>query len=339
MSRKAHGKSPALNLSNNAARHNPREKPSQSGAWCWQQKSARRLIRERMNGDSKTVYVLSVYDALTEIASDESSEIFKTSHPYLAEKAGCGISQLKIALAELVEAGLVLIDTPIMRGPCTFTLVSLKDEAPVSHNTASDSRNTANVSHKPNLSAVATVEENQKKGLEEKQKNEDAAIVEAWNKTTLTKCQNLANGRISNLKARLENDFWRENWRQGLEIIAASPFCRGENDRGWVADIDWFIRSDDAVTKALEGKYDAKTKAVRTSSIPDFQVWHPIIDSLCREMNEREVDVSEASLQLKRALEHSKPAVILNYIAALCGQVPDAWRELIESLPGEGSKQ
>jgi len=148
-----------------------RRRPKDTGPWCWQQKKARRLIRERMNGDSKTVYVLSVYDALSEIASDESSETFKTSHPYLAAKAGCGVSQLKLALEELIEAALVLIETPKLRGPCTFTLLAITEEDSVSRNATNDSRNTANVSHKANLSVMATVEERSEKRSEEKKKH------------------------------------------------------------------------------------------------------------------------------------------------------------------------
>jgi len=37
-------------------------------------------------------------------------------------------------------------------------------------------------------------------------------------------------------------------------MIPDSPFLLGENDRGWRADIDWFLRPD-SVTRILEGKY------------------------------------------------------------------------------------
>lgn len=83
-------------------------------------------------------------------------------------------------------------------------------------------------------------------------------VVEAWNKTKLTKCSKLTSKRQTHLKARLKDTYWRENWKGALAIIASSPFCCGQNDRGWIADIDWFIRSDEALVKALEGKYSAK---------------------------------------------------------------------------------
>lgn len=83
-------------------------------------------------------------------------------------------------------------------------------------------------------------------------------VIEEWNKTKLTKCSKLTSKRQTHLKARLKDPHWRESWRKALGIICTSPFCCGQNDRGWIADIDWFIRSDEALVKALEGKYSTK---------------------------------------------------------------------------------
>lgn len=44
-------------------------------------------------------------------------------------------------------------------------------------------------------------------------------------------------------------------WRQVIERIAASSFCRGENNRGWRADFAFLVRAETHV-KVLEGKYD-----------------------------------------------------------------------------------
>jgi hypothetical protein len=46
-------------------------------------------------------------------------------------------------------------------------------------------------------------------------------------------------------------------WRIILGRINGSPFCLGQNDRGWKADVEFFLRPDTA-TKVLEGKYDPK---------------------------------------------------------------------------------
>ena len=52
--------------------------------YCWQSKEARRAIRERMNGHESTSATLSLYDALTEIASNEGVESFKAGQRTLS---------------------------------------------------------------------------------------------------------------------------------------------------------------------------------------------------------------------------------------------------------------
>lgn len=53
-----------------------------------------------------------------------------------------------------------------------------------------------------------------------------------------------------------------DGWRAVLERIARSPFCRGENDRGWVAGPDFLLRQATA-RKALEGAYDGASRERR----------------------------------------------------------------------------
>lgn len=48
-------------------------------------------------------------------------------------------------------------------------------------------------------------------------------------------------------------------WRQVIERIAASPFCRGENQRGWRADFAFLVRAETHL-KVLEGKYDDRAQ-------------------------------------------------------------------------------
>ena len=45
--------------------------------------------------------------------------------------------------------------------------------------------------------------------------------------------------------------------------IQASAFCRGDNERGWVADFAWVIGSPDVAVKVLEGKYDNRPRRER----------------------------------------------------------------------------
>ena len=63
--------------------------------------------------------------------------------------------------------------------------------------------------------------------------------------------------RAAALKARIQERWQRDPlgaWNRYLAAIAASPFLRGESERGWKADFDWAIRPDSPV-RIAEGKY------------------------------------------------------------------------------------
>jgi hypothetical protein len=78
----------------------------------------------------------------------------------------------------------------------------------------------------------------------------------AWNaKVVLTPCRKMTNSRKKALRTRLADPTWASSWRDALNRAATSPFCRGENDRRWKANVEWFLRPD-TVTRILEGQYD-----------------------------------------------------------------------------------
>lgn len=60
--------------------------------------------------------------------------------------------------------------------------------------------------------------------------------------------------RKSAISARLR-DYDIDVWREACQKLAASSFCRGENDKGWKADFD-FLCSPKGFNKILEGRYD-----------------------------------------------------------------------------------
>ena len=84
------------------------------------------------------------------------------------------------------------------------------------------------------------------------------ALVEAWNRLAqaekLPKVRALTTKRHRALAARLRNPEWRTGWREAVDKIRECPFLLGENDRGWRADFDWFLRPD-TVIRILEGQY------------------------------------------------------------------------------------
>jgi hypothetical protein len=138
-----------------------------------------------MNGVPQCAHVLSVYDALTEIASDKGGvNEFVASHPYIAAMAGCSIPTLKRALDELKAAGLTVVYTPKLRGQCTFSLlaveenISLEPDSPAPNSIALIEPSLAptepTLAPAPKSFGGATVEEREKK-TEKNIKNHPAA--------------------------------------------------------------------------------------------------------------------------------------------------------------------
>ncbi len=72
----------------------------------------------------------------------------------------------------------------------------------------------------------------------------------------LSPVRRLSADRHAKLKRRLA-EHGLPGWREALVKIRGSPFCRGENDRGWTAGID-FMLSETSFLKLLEGNYDAR---------------------------------------------------------------------------------
>jgi len=88
-----------------------------------------------------------------------------------------------------------------------------------------------------------------------------------WNGTPgLRKVRDMTKGRTTALRARMAESFFVDNWRAAIAGISKSKFCTGENDRGWVATVDWFLRPDVAA-KIIEGSYENKTRSGKSSDI------------------------------------------------------------------------
>jgi hypothetical protein len=66
--------------------------------------------------------------------------------------------------------------------------------------------------------------------------------------------------RLRTAAARLREEPDLEKWRTGFRKVAASPFCRGQNERGWRATLD-FVLKPGCLIKVLEGAYDDAREA------------------------------------------------------------------------------
>lgn len=61
----------------------------------------------------------------------------------------------------------------------------------------------------------------------------------------------------------------RAYWVGVIQRVNKSAFCKGANDRKWIASIDFLVRPDSAA-KVLEGKYDGKEAALKKKE-PKFE--------------------------------------------------------------------
>lgn len=89
-----------------------------------------------------------------------------------------------------------------------------------------------------------------------------SAALAAYNQIALTagwpKVIKLTTKRRMQLRGRLVDAGGVDGWRQALLAGSRAPFLTGSNDRGWRADIDFFLRQDKFL-KTLEGGYGDST--------------------------------------------------------------------------------
>ncbi len=86
-------------------------------------------------------------------------------------------------------------------------------------------------------------------------------FIAAWNQLGPPFCviRDMTPSRRRRLCTRLRDAFWRGHWRAALTAMPGRPFLRGEGDKSWIADVDFFLKGD-TVAKILEGKYQTKTQ-------------------------------------------------------------------------------
>jgi hypothetical protein len=98
-------------------------------------------------------------------------------------------------------------------------------------------------------------------------------LVGLWNSFTtapIPRCKEVSDKRRKHMKARL-TERPLADWQAVIERIERSTFCRGFNERGWIASFDWLIGSPEVAIKVLEGKYDDRRKMPRAEQRLGYQ--------------------------------------------------------------------
>lgn len=98
----------------------------------------------------------------------------------------------------------------------------------------------------------------------EKERKPDP-IAEAWNAIPgITPIRGISGKRRDALRARIR-EHGEEGVLQAIEKIKESAFLRGQGDRGWVINFDWFVKPSN-FQKVLEGTYTDKREVARSGT-------------------------------------------------------------------------
>jgi hypothetical protein len=108
--------------------------------FCWQAKDGLKIIRESLDGAHAVASGLATYLALTEIASDEQSPEFLTTHSWIALKSGLGARIFWARLKDFERLKLIAVKDTAWKGPAKYTLLSFGNGCDTSRNGCGRSR-------------------------------------------------------------------------------------------------------------------------------------------------------------------------------------------------------
>tara|TARA_R110000824_G_scaffold243487_1_gene432212 strand:+ start:146 stop:1015 length:870 start_codon:yes stop_codon:yes gene_type:complete len=89
-------------------------------------------------------------------------------------------------------------------------------------------------------------------------------LVELFNESMGARAR-MTGKRKAQLTARFKDEYWRDHWEVALQEAGRSAFLKGQNDRGWTMNLEFFLKPD-TVTNIIEGKYDGTASAPATSA-------------------------------------------------------------------------
>lgn len=141
----------------------------------------------------------------------------------------------------------------------------------------------------------------------EAEKSAFDAFAEAVRGTPIPEPKKLTRDRSAKLKQRL-SEHGMDGWHEACRKVAASDFCRGRNEKGWVADFD-FLLQPSSLNKLLEGRYDN-----RVSIMPNEKPRERTPLDVLKERIANVADYGSPIEYVRRAGERDTPIVLLNAV-------------------------
>ena len=208
-----------------------------SGPWCWQSKGARRRIRDAFDATGNVASALSIYDALTEIASNEQAETFRAAHAFVAGLAGVSAPTVKRVFPVLREIGLIHVETPALRAPSVVTLLAHGDPT-LGNGDLTLAHGEPALAHGRKRGERSTSEESDEESSEEHQKGAPRRVRVKFKKPSVDEWTAFAGtiGFPPNPAANAYHHYASNGWRVGKNPMkdwqAACRTCHGR----WKAD-------------------------------------------------------------------------------------------------------
>ena len=204
---------------------------------------------------------------LIEIDSLDTENHCTAGNDYFAQFCNCGVATITRAITHLKDLGYIeeLDYNGRVRKLRLIKMISQTNQNDEELN-ISISNNTNNNTNKQNM----LLEDNEDANYNIREKSKKIKwFVEQYNSIchSLPKCTRLTDRRRKAILKTLSN-FTEEEILQVLTNLEASDFCKGKNDRGWKANIDFVLREDKFVA-ALEGRYNSKSRGCNVEAISD----------------------------------------------------------------------
>lgn len=239
-----------------------------------------------MNRDFKGVWIpkevwlnkelsLTEKALLIEIDSLDNEFHCVATNSYFAEFLGCSIPTVTRAIAHLKDLGYIeeIEFDGTTRKLAIIKMIRDSNQNDYTPNQNDEHSNTSNNIYIKKEDIFLSYDKNiSKKNPEETSKIQDFVDTYHGICKSLPKCVKITEKRKKAISKILKS-YSVEDIMTVFHNLEESDFCKGKNDRGWKADIDFLLREDKFVA-ILEGKYGGKQRnnAERMSATSTYHV-------------------------------------------------------------------
>lgn len=142
------------------------------------------------------------------------------------------------------------------------------------------------------------------------------SVLRTWNETAkppIRRARDITGKRATTARARLAEPGFADAWPEVCRRIAESQFCKGKNDWGWTAGIDFALRPG-VWQRTLEGEFDSRHARSRTPAAEKKPALDPGADAAARSVL---IDRARERVAAARASQHPSLAQFESQLASL----------------------